>query len=84
MHPPIHPPIQSYTLYKHSTLTVLPIQTSVETSKYMSLVSSVFHTEITVNIGLKNTVRVITSISSIRCIKHCLTPVKVFYMGTLC
>ena len=50
----------------------------------MSPVSSVFYTEITVNIGLKNTVRVIASISSIRCIKHCLTPVKVFYMGTLC
>ena len=34
----------------------------------MSPVSSVFHTEITVNVGLKNTVREVTSIPSIRCL----------------
>ena len=34
----------------------------------MSPVSSVFYTEVTVNIGLKNTVSVVASIPSIRCL----------------
>ena len=46
----------------------MTLRLKAESTNYMSPVSSVFHTEITMNIGLKNTVRVGASIPSIRCL----------------
>ena len=49
-------------------IQINPRQNSINKFQCMSPVSLVFHTEITVNIGLKNTVRVVASIPTIRCL----------------